>query len=365
MFNIKRDDSIERLSDVLDKRRMRKVISQGYSDISLSYMASRIKSYAEQIVDNAYSVETLNKLTDALAHNKIDAGDFWHIMKYSQYSKDNEKYVDDYLDSIDKGIYHRCATDLLVALQYEDMTYNEGLAFVKTGAFYPTEYAAVSVTDKVAKELADMGVNLRGCKGFNHYYEVDDISSSLEDHDAIFVADRELAVKVGEYMEKPDWRKFKESAIYTMGRDIKNLTGKILDELHTDFVRSANLELLYNKIHSEYEGFINSLKSKSAEEIIKSAYEIVTKENFMSYCEDGEPDLTEKQINALLSRNNVLDEIYQDWCYGETYSSISDVPDAFKDTANKIQISIERQVQERIKQPEQKQDALQKKSKSL
>ena len=57
MANI--DENIEILSERLDERQLRKVISQGYSDISLSLMAKSIASSAKQIANSLYSASTV------------------------------------------------------------------------------------------------------------------------------------------------------------------------------------------------------------------------------------------------------------------------------------------------------------------
>ncbi len=359
-----RDENIAMLSEKLDERQLRKVITQGYSDVSLSLMAGSISYSAKRIVNSLYSAATVNKLTEALKTDKIDTDDFWRIMEYAGFHNTNEKYVDDFLDSIDKGIYHRCASDLFTALQYEDMTYNEALAYVKSGAFYPTEYASVTVTDEVAKELFDMGVQLRGCSGFNYYYDVGNIKQSLDDHDAIFVADRDLAVKVNEYMKLPDWHSFKDYVTHFMARDMDQLTGNKLDELRVRFTTEKNMELLYNKVKQEYDRFIEDLHSKPVDDIIKSAYEIVSKDNIVSFCEYQTPGLSEKQYNALLSSSNTLDEVYEVWRDNGEWHGLEDIGLALEETADKIQVSIERKVQEQIKQPEIKQYEA-KKNKSL
>ncbi|MBP3856198.1 MAG: DUF3848 domain-containing protein [Ruminiclostridium sp.] len=349
-----RDENIEILTERLDERQLRKVISQGYSDISLSLMAKCIAPSAKRIANSVYSASTVNKLTEALKAEKIDDADFWHIMEYAEFSNTNEKYIDDFLDSIDKGIYHRCAADLFTALQYEDMSYNEGLAYVRSGAFYPTEYASVTVTENVAKELFDMGVRLRACEGFNYYYDVDDIKRSLNDHDAIFVGDRDLAVKVNEYMKSPDWHHFKEYVTHVMGRDMDSLTGNKLDELRVRFAAEKNMELLFNKVKQEYDSFIADLRTKPADEIIAAAYEITTKNEIVSYCEYQTPVLSDKQYNALLSSSNTLDEVYEEWRDNGEYHGLYDIGLALEETADKIQISIDRQVHEQIKSQEQK-----------
>ena len=67
-------------------------------------------------------------------------------------------------------------------------------------------------------------------------------------------------------------------------------------------------------MRAEFDGFISEMKSAPADVIIQSAYEIVSKDNITLYCQEYTPDLTKKQYAALMSSNNTLDEVYEQWC---------------------------------------------------
>ncbi len=54
MYIRKRDESIEQLSKVLRPEQLSKVITQGYSDVSLSVMADYNKEYVVDIADSKY-----------------------------------------------------------------------------------------------------------------------------------------------------------------------------------------------------------------------------------------------------------------------------------------------------------------------
>ena len=83
--------------------------------------------------------------------------------------------------------------------------------------------------------------------------------------------------------------------------------------------------LLYDKIKSEHSQFITDLKTKPANDIILSAYEIVTKNEIMMYCENENPDLTDEQFKYLLSRPALLDELSEHWCCNGEFTSYDDV----------------------------------------
>lgn len=83
--------------------------------------------------------------------------------------------------------------------------------------------------------------------------------------------------------------------------------------------------LLYDKIKSEHSQFITDLKTKPANDIILSAYEIVTKNEIMMYCENENPDLTDEQFKFLLSRPALLDEVFEHWCGNGELTAYDDI----------------------------------------
>ena len=98
-------------------------------------------------------------------------------------------------------------------------------------------------------------------------------------------------------------------------------------------------EKLANKVTAEWKAFLENMKKESPAVLIESAYEISTKDNIQTYITEENLNLTEKQINALLSRDNVLDELYDDWNHNEFLNSYSDVADLLNDTSNAILVS--------------------------
>ena len=92
------------------------------------------------------------------------------------------------------------------------------------------------------------------------------------------------------------------------------------------------------------------------DEIIAAAYEIVSKKEIVQYCEFENPGLSDTQYNALLSSTNTLDEVYNVWLDNSEFQGLEDIGLALEETADKIQLAIEREVQEQIKQPEIKQE---------
>lgn len=355
MYIRSRDESIEQLSETLNPEQLRKAITQRYSALSLSVIADFNKEYAGQLIDSRFSAETINKLTRAYHDEKINTEDLFIAVKYS--GTENEPYIDDFLDSIDKGFYHGTAAKTFLAVLYEDCGYKEAMEYVKSGAFYPTEYGSLSLERKVAEQLDQMGVPLRACEGFNYYYDVDDLNEALDSGAAIFVRDKELAVKVCEYMKLPDWEDFKEYVEMKMIGRKSDISVDKLSELRGDYNRKNRDIQLYNKVQGEYNKFIADMKNMPAKIIIESAYEIVSKENIVMFCEEYPINLTDKQFSALLSSQNTLDEVYREWCDNGEWHGIDDIGMALEETADRIQISIDRELAKQKAEPvpEQKQ----------
>ncbi len=90
---------------------------------------------------------------------------------------------------------------------------------------------------------------------------------------------------------------------------------------------------LYEKIKSEHSQFISELKTKPANDIILSAYEIVTKNEIMMYCENENPDLTDEQFKFLLSRPALLDEVFECWCNNGELTTYDDIILALREAA--------------------------------
>ncbi len=355
MYIRSRDESIEQLSETLNPEQLRKAITQQYSALSLSVIADFKKEYADKLIDSRFSAETINKLTRAYHDEKINTEDLFIAVKYS--STDNEPYIDDFLDSIDKGFYHGTAAKTFLAVLYEDCSYKEAMEYVKSGAFYPTEYGSLSLERKVAEQLDQMGVPLRACEGFNYYYDVDDLNEALDSGAAIFVRDKNLAVKVCEYMKLPDWGNFRSQVELAMGTEIAELSGSTLGMLRSRYLQENNCIALSQKVSDEYNKFIADMKKEPADVIIESAYEIVSKDNINMYCQEYNIDLSEKQFAALMSSKNTLDEVYSEWCDNGEWHGLDDIGLALEETADRIQISIDRKIAEQKAEPvpEQKQ----------
>ena len=105
---------------------------------------------------------------------------------------------------------------------------------------------------------------------------------------------------------------------------------------------------LSERISAEYNFFISNLKNEKPEVIIAAAYEINTKDNIRTYVENEELDLSDAQMKALLSSENLLNEVYQEWNKNESANSYDDVSMILADRADRILLSMERREKENV-----------------
>ncbi len=257
-----RDESIELISKSVSKDLLKKAITGGYSDAALSFMADLRDKYLNKILDSSFSANAVNKLTEACESGKIGYGDLSRIMRFAPHYARNEKYIDDMLDSIDKGVFSETAAKIFAAVGFEEKSYNEALDLVKSGAYYPTEYAGLSVEDDVARELGRMGYPLRACEGFNYCYDIDSadrLEGALERGAAITIPDKSVAVELKKAMYNEDWIDFRNYIIKEMGDNMSDLTGTDFAELRQGFDCENMSKVLYNKVKAEYDKFISDM----------------------------------------------------------------------------------------------------------
>ena len=69
---------------------------------------------------------------------------------------------------------------------------------------------------------------------------------------------------------------------------------------------------LYKKMKAEFDNFKAELRTKTPDEIIKSAYELVTTEDILTIFE-VEENFEVKDYKALLKTKKPLEYLYQEW----------------------------------------------------
>lgn len=96
-------------------------------------------------------------------------------------------------------------------------------------------------------------------------------------------------------------------------KDRNVLVGEVwngFSDYHEKYDNITPEEKLANKVEAEWKAFLDDMKKESPAVLIESAYEISTKDNIQTYITEENLELTEKQINALLSSPNTLNDLY-------------------------------------------------------
>lgn len=342
-----RVDSIEELAEVLNKEQLSNIISRNYSDQALSVMAEFDRGYVERFANTLYDTPSMEKVIGAYVDKLIDWKDLIHIAEYSCYDYASEDHVDRFIQSIEnKEIDHTTAARILTATVNERDTYNGVMELVKSGAYYATSYASIGLNYRVAAELRDLGVPLTAMQKEGIYYN---LSQKNEFDEAVKNGDRikllkfpKLALQVNRLMTYPDWQDFKVWFQAHKGIDRCEMNGLVLVKQYRFFSMERYADRLVAKVVDEYDNFIEDMKKRPPEEIIMSAYEIVIKEQIRMHMTEVPQQIEEQKTDALISSQNTLDAIYEQWCSDDDFVD-KDIEVIVENTADKIIAAKERE----------------------
>ena len=110
-----------------------------------------------------------------------------------------------------------------------------------------------------------------------------------------------------------DWHEFKEWFSRHTAIDRENLTSTDLEEKYRYFSMERYAKKLVSKVANEYNAFIDEVKRRKPEEIIKAAYELVIKEQIKVFMAEVPQLIPEDKTDALMSSENTLNDIYEQW----------------------------------------------------
>lgn len=92
--------------------------------------------------------------------------------------------------------------------------------------------------------------------------------------------------------------------------------GIISLEEYNDLVGDKLTEILVRKVKGEYADYLNELIEMSKEVIIDKSYETAVKQEFIDELQYSDLYVDEKK--ALMNRDHLLDEFYNDWLDNDT-----------------------------------------------
>jgi hypothetical protein len=181
----------------------------------------------------------------------------------------------------------------------------------------------MEMSEELMREMNDLGI---GFINLGETYENDS-----------FLANQRirLANAIDDMRRQPDWGDFKEY-LKNKIQDMNKLTPYILEQKYVDFQVDRGLSKLADKVAGDYERYIADLRTKTPDDIIRSAYEIYNKRYIVDYCNTSMTSLSPDDIQVLLDTDNVLDEIYQEWDTMTQFNGVAEIDTAIEEAAYRL-----------------------------
>ncbi len=181
----------------------------------------------------------------------------------------------------------------------------------------------MELSQDIILEMHDMGISTMG------------IGDGYENNSFVAELKSRLASMIDEMRRQPDWAEFKDY-LKNKINDMDKLTPYILEQKYVDFQVDRGLSKLADKVAGDYEKYIADLRTKTPDDIIRSAYEIYNKGYIVDYCNMSMTSLSPDDIQVLLDTDNVLDEIYQEWDGMVQFNGVAEIDTAIEEAAYRL-----------------------------
>lgn len=342
MIAISRKECLEKIAKKVESKELLEINKHNYSDYILEVLANNDRQLADRLAYTKFSNTAVERLVKAYDTNIITYSDLLHITNYSLVSPGSERFFDDYFSSIAAGLDTKTASRILVASKFEDWSYNEIYDLVKSGTYTVSDRTFVELSADVAREMDKLGIELYAYDKDNDFYLVKDVETAIKQGDAITFSKCALAVKINEMRNRSDWNDFRDYIAEDM-ENIETLSYDSLVNAYHDYrIEEMNIELS-RTVDKNFSDFIEDIRTAGVDEAIARCYEITVKNNIQAFVESEPANLTEEQYESLLTRQNPLDEIYNEWLQHDGLSTYSDITQAMEYTADAIRESLERE----------------------
>lgn len=187
---------------------------------------------------------------------------------------------------------------------------------------------------------------------------IDELMRDLEENheDSTFAtAQRQrLREELGRMKEQPDWKGFRKYLNDHLAGNLDKLTPYILGDMYLSFQKEVLKAEFADKVKSEYEQYVAELKTRTPDDIIRSAYEIYNKDYIADFCSVNDIDLGSEDLKVLLETDNVLDEIYQEWDSMTQLNGVAEIDTAIEDVAYRLRMERAERQMEETKQAEER-----------
>ena len=174
-----------------------------------------------------------------------------------------------------------------------------------------------------------------------------------EDNTFATAQKQRLREELGRMKEQSDWTAFKEY-LKNQIQDMDKLTPYILGDMYLSFQKEVLKAGFADKVKSEYEQYVAELKTRTPDDIIRSAYEIYNKDYIADFCSVNDIDLGSEDLKVLLETDNVLDEIYQEWDSMTQLNGVAEIDTAIEDVAYRLRMERAERQMEETKQAEER-----------
>lgn len=330
-----REDNLQTISNMLSPKAVGKIVAKNYSDDVLEYISGYAPT-AETFAYTRYQPETVEKLMGLMREGKIDSYDLIELMEDSLSHNRNEQYVDKFAETVCMENHHDTYA-VFRTTNVTDVSFDDIYLGIHQGVYEANNIGVVQMNKDLAREMNYLGISLKVCEEYDHYYDLLDFERAYDEDSYIFVPVQRHALSSEiQYMRHlPDWSDFKEYLKNTI-TDMDRLTPYILKQQYTDFQKDRALSALADKVAGEYEQYVSELKKGDPDTIIKSAYEIYNKDYIVDFCNTNDLYMDLEDIQILLETDNVLDEIYQEWDSMTQLNGVAEIDTAIEDTAYRL-----------------------------
>ena len=328
-----KDENLSKIAEMVTPETFARILEKNYSDRTLDFIAPSAAASAA-FANSHYNTESVEKLMKAKDTGLIDQFDVMHIMKSSEATIWNERYMDDFLTAIRRGMSPSAAVNAFIAANNERLSFDRTTKLFSSGVYIPKNDRLI-LTQGIAWELHDLGITLTA-DAIDYKYTVEDVAASYGNGHFIRFEDNELALKIAEMRFKPDWTGFKEFLKGQLDGSMDKLTPFILDSMEKKYQKVLISKVLSDKVMGEYEAFIADIKTKSPDEIVSAAYEIVQKDNITDFFSFNSSELSREDIDILLESDDILDKTYQKYFDLTQQHGLIEINTAVEETAYEL-----------------------------
>lgn len=286
--------------------------NNGFSKELMSEFLEHDVIFVDIVLGSKFSVSSIEQIFKEYVNKRISWQDMQLILEYSTYSRANEVYIPEFIESLD-SIHHSTAARCLICTILEELAYSKVVELVLSEYFIPTIYGRLDVSMNLWDSLLSLNGHVSMYREYGDPYTTDRIDWSEMKDSHITCEDKEFVLKITELYHERFWQDF--IVCIDVVKERFNLTPSV-ETLYTLYWRFVPLKkpIGYdNNLRKEYKTFLDVLRGHSPESIIDAAYEIVIKSEIIDYFKEHYNEFEFDQVNYVNYHYNPLNRIYNVW----------------------------------------------------